>query len=212
MKRKRNIKSPMKTMLIYTASKAEQVYFGQVRKDCRYTNMTVQSVKELKDLPNFIMQAGKERTNGKYSSAWAFFGFSDFENFDVKELEDNVKLAKKKKIHLCWIQPDLNLWIYLHFGLPTNFVSDSTLFEKQLEKSLSGYSLTSEYLSGLGQNLHLVLFSKFSKAILNEKQYNIVSKQKTGIPATNMDKLYLEIHDICGNGDITHNQKTLSKK
>jgi len=212
MKRKRNIKSPMKTMLIYTASKVEQVYFGQVRKDCRYTNMTVKSVKELKDLPNFIMQAARERTKEKYSSVWAFFGFSDFENFDPKEFEENIKLAKKKRIHLCWIQPDLNLWFYLHLSLPNSYVSDSSLFETQLKKPLDGYSLTTEYLSGKGQNLHLVLFSKFSKAILNSKQYNIIARQKTGIPATNMDKLYLEIHDICGNGDITHNQKTLSKK
>ncbi|MDD4082893.1 MAG: RloB domain-containing protein [Sphaerochaetaceae bacterium] len=212
MKRKRNIKSPLKTMLIYTASKVEQVYFGQVRKDCRYTNMTVKSVKELKDFPNFISQAGRERTKGSYSSVWAFFGFSDFENFDPKELEENLKLAKKKKIHLCWIKPNLNLWIYLHLALPTTYVLEDSSFEQQLEKAISGYSLTSEYLSGKGQNLHLVLFSKFSKAILNEKQYNIISRQKTGIPATNIDKLYLEIHDICGNGDITHNQKTLSKK
>ena len=41
MARKRISQKPRETILLVTATEAEALYFSQMRKDCRYSNMTV---------------------------------------------------------------------------------------------------------------------------------------------------------------------------
>ena len=54
MKRKRVNENPRQTLLIVTASQSEALYFSQMRKDCRYTNMSVIWAEEARDLEEFV--------------------------------------------------------------------------------------------------------------------------------------------------------------
>lgn len=211
MKRTRNMMMPKKAMLIYAASEFEAQYFSQVRKDCRYTNLTVMKAKNASSLEKLILKASKARLQGKFDCAWVLFSFADFDlkPADVKQAQE---LADKKRVKLGWTNPSLSLWIYLHFKAPTMVVTEAEMFKNALAKSLEGYDETGEYLSAKGQNLHLGLFTNFSRAVSNSSTYNRICESSFGLQGTNIPDIYSDIREICGNADITHNQKMLSKR
>ena len=77
--RKKNTTEPKQTLLLVCATEAEALYFSQMRKDCRYVNLTVMQAPEgrnddIKDLVDFT---GRQRSRGRFDSAWALFGFDD---------------------------------------------------------------------------------------------------------------------------------------
>src|SRR5690554_4864343 len=130
-RRKKVIEKPRKTFLIVAASEAESLYFSQMRKDCRYTNMTVLWAEEIETLEDLIKFAAKERTKGKFDRTWAVFSFEQMgvDEADVKEMQ---VLANKRKIQLAWTNPDLPLWYLMHLQVPTQVISEGKAIENTL--------------------------------------------------------------------------------
>lgn len=209
MLRKRNPIAPRETMIIVTSNPALAVYFSRVRKDCRYVSLTVEC-QEAKSLEELIKVTAKRRIAGKYSSAWTVFSFNDFglKANDVTALEG---LAKTKKVKLGWTNPSLSLWLFLHLKPISTYVNNASSLDQAIAKVFSGYEETEDYFANEGKELHLRLFSSFSTAVVNASAYNKVCEKATGLAATSFPLLYEDIKEICGEADLSHNQKLLSK-
>lgn len=208
MARKRISQQPRQTILLVTATEAEALYFSQMRKDCRYSNMTVIWEQDCKDLSSLITTAAKMRNSGNYSSVWVVFGFADLKvsSEDVSKL---LVLAEKKKVRLAWNNPSLPLWYLLHLQAPKGFVQDPKMIESALAKQFPSFSSSASYLLGDGMNLHLRLYSAKSKAAVNASSYNSLVAGKLGLAPTNIVAMLNDITEICGLADLTHNQKQL---
>ncbi|MGH0053125.1 MAG: RloB domain-containing protein [Sphaerochaetaceae bacterium] len=208
MARKRISQKPRRTILLVTATEAEALFFSQMRKDCRYANMTVIWEQEYKDLAHLITLAGRMRTKEHYSSVWVAFGLSDL-NLSVQEVKDVMPLAEKKKVRLAWNNPSLPLWYLLHLQAPKGFVKDLDMIEEVLAKQFPSFRGDANYLLNEGLDLHLRLYSAKSKAAVNASSYNALTASQIGLAPTNMVALLNDITDICGLADLTHNQKRL---
>ncbi|MBR5668604.1 MAG: RloB domain-containing protein [Spirochaetales bacterium] len=209
MTRKR-IPTPAKsTILIATANPAVAAYFSRVRKDCRYVNMTVECLNAT-TLEGLIKATGKARIAGKFASAWAIFGLDDF-GIKPEDITAAKPLAEARKVKLGWNLPGFSMWLYIHLKPLNQYISDAASFDQALAKVFPGFKLTADYMTNEGQDIHLRLFSSFSKAINNTNVYNKISEKVNGIPATTFPLLYEDIKNICGEADLSHNQKLLAK-
>ncbi|MBO4393163.1 MAG: RloB domain-containing protein [Spirochaetales bacterium] len=209
MTRKRTPVFPKKTILIATSNTAMVAYFSRVRKDCRYVNMTVQYL-PAENLDELIKATGKARIAGKFASAWALFGLTDF-NFQPADITAAQPLADSRKVKLGWVSPNISMWLFLHLKPLNVYVDNASQFDQALAKVFPGYEPTAEYLTNEGQDIHLRLFSSFSKAILNSSVYNKIAEKKNGVAATSFPLLYEDIKNLCGEADLSHNQKLLAK-
>jgi len=209
MIRKRTPILPKKTILIATADNAMVAYFSRVRKDCRYGNMTVQYI-PADTLDELIKATGKARIAGKFASAWALFSLSEF-NLKPADITAAQSLADSRKVKLGWVSPNLSLWLFLHLKALNVYVDNASQIDQALAKVFPGYEPTAEYLTNEGQDIHLRLFSSFSKAVLNSGDYNKIAEKKTGVAATSFPLLYEDIKELCGEADLSHNQKLLAK-
>ena len=209
MIRKRTPILPKRTILLATSNTAMVAYFSRVRKDCRYVNMTVQYI-PADSLDELIKATGKARIAGKYASAWALFGLTDF-NLKPTDITAAQPLADSRKVKLGWVTPNLSMWLFLHLKPLNVFVENASQFDQALAKVFPGYEPTAEYLTNEGQDIHLRLFSSFSKAILNSSVYNKIAEKKNGVAATSLPLLYEDIKELCGEADLSHNQKLLAK-
>nr|WP_321307971.1 RloB family protein [uncultured Sphaerochaeta sp.] len=208
MARKRISQKPRRTVLVVTATEAEALYFSQMRKDCRYANMTVVWESNYKDLVHLITLAGQMRNKEKYSNVWLVFGLADL-NVSVQDVKNVMPLAEKKKVRLAWNNPSLPLWYLLHLQTPKGFVNDPALIESALSKQFPAFRGDASYLLDEGLDLHLKLYSAKSKAAVNASSYNALVASQVGLAPTNMVALLNDITDICGLADLTHNQKRL---
>ena len=208
MARKRISQKPRRTVLVVTATEAEALYFSQMRKDCRYANMTVVWESNYKDLVHLITLAGQMRNKEKYSNVWLVFGLADL-NVSVQDVKNVMPLAEKKKVRLAWNNPSLPLWYLLHLQTPKGFVNDPALIESALSKQFPAFRGDASYLLEEGLDLHLKLYSAKSKAAVNASSYNALVASQVGLAPTNMVALLNDITDICGLADLTHNQKRL---
>ena len=209
MIRKRNPILPKKTILIATSNAAIATYFSRVRKDCRYVNMTVEYF-PADSLEGLIKATGKARIAGKFASAWAVFGLDDF-GLAISDVATAQEFADSKKVKLGWTSPNLSMWLFLHLNSLNVYVENASSFDQALAKVFPGYEPTAEYFANEGQEIHIRLFSSFSKAILNSSTYNKIAEKKNGIAATSFPLLYEDIKEYCGEADLSHNQKLLSK-
>lgn len=209
MNRKRTPIFPKKTILIATSNAAMAAYFSRVRKDCRYVNMTVQLL-TADNLDELIKATGKARIAGKFASAWALFGLTDF-NLKPADIIAAQPLAESRKVKLGWVSPNISMWLFLHLKELNMYVDNAAQFDMALSKVFPGYEPTAEFFTNEGQDLHLRLFSSFSSAVLNAGIYNKIAEKKNGIAATSFPLLYEDIKDLCGEADLTHNQKLLAK-
>lgn len=212
MKRKKINENPRKTLLVFTASEAESLYFSQMRKDCRYTNMTVMWDPAVANLEDLIKAAAKERTKGKFDSVWCLFGFGDL-GVDAAQVREAVALAEKKKIQLAWTSPGISLWYLLHLQAPRMPIGDVKVVESSLSGVFPKFNASAGYLLNEGASLHLKLFSAKAQAVVNAGNYNAIAQQRNGgLAPVNMTKLLNEISDICGTADMSHNQKLIGLK
>ncbi|MFA5569962.1 MAG: RloB family protein [Sphaerochaetaceae bacterium] len=212
MKRKKRSEKPRKTILIVTANEAESLYFSQMRKDSRYTNMTVIWDEEATGVEDLIKRAAKERTRQKYDSQWVVFSFEDF-GMSATEFKEVEMIAKKRKVQLAWANPSFSLWYLLHLTSPKSFVQSSELIDRELAKVLPQFDSSAEYLLSEGANLHLKLFPAKAQAVVNASQYNERTiRDAGGIAPVSMTKLLNDISTICGNADMTYNQKMIGIK
>lgn len=203
--RKRNSTASMRTLLIVTATEAEAIFFSQMRKDCRFVNLTVvnSNSTSLKNLINFT---ARERSRKKYDVAYALFGFDDV-NTNIEEVKEAEETCRTRRINLCYFNPSFELWIYLHLGKPQSFVANPAAFTKELENKIPGYSMSADYLLTKGLNFHMMLFPKHAQADMNARDYNRIAVQATGFKASTMPELNAAITDICGQADMSHNTK-----
>jgi len=208
MARKKISIKPRRTILIVTATEAEALYFSQMRKDCRYSNLTVLWAQEFNDLEHLITLASRHRNTGNYSVVWVLFGFADL-GITPMEVKQQIRFAKKKKVGLAWTNPAMPIWYLLHLQPPRGFIGEKTLIETALEKSFPGFSSGASYLLTDGMYLHLKLYPAKAKASLNANAYNRLVERDLGLPAISLVPLLNDITDICGLADLTHNQKQL---
>jgi hypothetical protein len=211
MARKRIKEEPRKTILIVTATEAEALYFSQMRKDCRFSNMTVQWVDRFKDLQDLVMISSRLRNAGNYANAWVVFGLANL-GVTPAQVKELLPLAKKKKVRLAWTNPSFPLWYLLHLQTPRAFVEDANAINKALATPIAGFSDDANYLLTDGLNLHLKLYPYKSRAAVNASNYNGLVEARLGLPATNLVTLFNDITDVCGLADLTHNQKQLGMK
>ena len=212
MKRKKINENPRRTLLVVTATEAESLYFSQMRKDCRYTNMTVLWADEAVTLEDLIKRAAQERTKGKFDSTWCVFGFSAM-GVTPDQMREAIAFSAKKKIQLAWTNPGIALWYLLHLQAPRMPITDERVVDSTLGGVFPQFSSTADYLMTAGSSLHLKLFPAKAQAVVNAGNYNSLAQQRTGgIPPVHMTKLLNEISDICGNADMSHNQKLIGLK
>jgi len=212
MQRKRVNQNPKKTLLIVTASEAESLYFSQMRKDCRYTNLSVRWAEGVQSIEELITAAAKFRTAGKFDSTWCVFNFADL-HISAEHVRSAMVIANKKKVNLVWNNPGLPLWYLLHIQPPKALIKDIATIEKVLDGHFPKFSSGADYLLTAGGSLHLKLFPMKAQAVVNAGAYNsLVERQIGGLPATNMTKLLNEITEYCGLADVSHNQKLIGLK
>lgn len=203
--RKRNSTESRRTLLLVTATEAEALFFSQMRKDCRYGNLTVVCA-GAKDLKHLISCTTKEKNRKKYDVAFALFGFDDV-NTNTEEVRAAEEVCAGKRIQLCYFNPGFSLWLYLHLGKPQRFIADASVFEGEVSKAIPGLEWTPEYLLTDGLNLHMKLFPRHSLADQNARDYNKLAIQATGEKATTMPELNKMITEVCGQADMSHNTK-----
>lgn len=206
--RKKNTTEPKRMLLLVCATEAEALYFSQMRKDCRYVNLTVLQAPEgsAKDLQSLLDWTGRQRSKGRFDSAWALFGFDDVST-DADSVKSMEEYAEKKKVRMLYFNPSFELWFILHLGAPTAFMSNITPFKDKLKTAIPGYEFTPEYFLTNGLNLHIKLFPRHSAADLNARNYNSLALSATGLKATTMPDFNENLTEICGLADMSHNQK-----
>ena len=86
--RKRKSTPSMGTLLLVTATEAEAIFFSQMRKDCRFANLTVM-YSGAKTLHEHIAFTSKAKFKNRFDNAYALFGFDDVNTTisEVKEAE-----------------------------------------------------------------------------------------------------------------------------
>lgn len=208
MARKKISNKPRRTILIVTATEAEALYFSQMRKDCRYSNLTVLWEQEFKDLEHLINLASRYRNTGNYSVVWVLFGLADL-SITPSQVKMQIPFAKKKKVGLAWTNPAMPIWYLLHLQTPRGYVGETALISSALEKALPGFTSDASYLLTEGMYLHLKLYPAKAKASLNANAYNRLVEKDLGLAAISLVPLLNDITDICGLADLTHNQKQL---
>ncbi len=206
--RKKNNLLPKGTLLVATATEAEALFFSQMRKDCRFTNMNVEHV-DAKNLEDFITKVGRIKSRNHFDEAFAVFGFDDLAT-NAEEVKTVKEMADKKKVGLAFFNPSFDLWIYLHLAEPKSFVNDKNIFVNALSSKLAEYEFSEKYLLSKGLNLHMQLFPRHAMADLAARNYNNVAKVATGLEATTMPELNKAINEICGQADMSHNTKVFN--
>lgn len=203
--RKRNSTESRKTLLLVTATEAEALYFSQMRKDCRYSNLSVvnSNARNLKELIKF---AAREKNRNRYDVTFILFGFDDL-GVTMEEVKEAEVTCQSRRIQLCYFNPGFYLWLYCHFGRPNSFISDSSVLEAEVKKAIPGIEMTPKYLLTDGLNLHMRLFPRHSVADQNARDYNTIAIQATGEKATTMPELNMTITEVCGQADMSHNTK-----
>ncbi len=211
MIRKKVNTTPKKTILIVTSTESESLYFSQMRKDCRYTNLTVLWGDEANTIEDLVKIASKERIKGHYDSVWVTLSLQEL-HITVDQVKEIHEFASKKKVKLAWNNPDISLWYLLHLQTPRLPITDVSVIEMSLKGIFPSFSKDPSYLLDQGANLHLKLFGNKAQAVVNASNYNTIAKQRLGLEPVNMAKLLNDITIYCGNADITHNQKLIGMK
>ena len=205
--RKKNITEAKGTILLVTATRAEAIYFSQMRKDCRYMNLTVMYSGGVKNLKELVDKAAQRRLNGRYQKVWALFGFDEVNTSVDEVLEMQNDYALRKKVHLCYFNPCFELWFALHVNANMSYESDPEHIREMVRKAISGFEMSEEYLLTKGLNLHLMLFPRHAFADLAARKMNESEKFRLGADVTTMPQFDDDLTEICGKADMSHNQK-----
>ncbi len=206
--RKRKNLAPRKTMLIIGASEKEALFFSQVRKDARYSNLSVEWAGGEKDLEKLISLASRSRTHGKFNEVWLVFSFEDL-NVDSQTVKDLIPIAEKKRVHLCWSNPGINLWYLFHFRGANGLITDSSSINRVIQKELPNFEDTATYLRTEGIDFYNKICVKDNEANRNSRIYNEAVESVLGLPAINYIDLHLAIIENCGAANFTQNQRTI---
>ncbi|MDC7246477.1 MAG: RloB domain-containing protein [Sphaerochaetaceae bacterium] len=212
MRRKKKNEAPRKTLLIVTSTESESLYFSQMRKDCRYTNMSVLWAQEAQTLEDIIKFASRERIKGHFDSVWCTLSFQKT-GITPQNVREYQQFALKKKVNLAWNNPDISLWYLLHLQSPRLPISDTKVIESSLKGVFPQFTSEPSYLLKEGMNLHLKLFNAKAQAVVNGSAYNkLVEGRMDNLEPVHMTRLLNDITTFCGNADMSHNQKLIGLK
>ncbi len=212
MPRKRNFKEPRSPLLVLTAGEDEALFFSQMRRDCRYSNMRVfQKSGESKSLVEMIREAGKLRLEHGLGTAWCIFNPHDIE-LNPKELAESRDLAAKKRVALAYTNPGIEFWYYLHFAIPdTPFRSREDAAEA-LQRYIPDFRLGPKYLREQGSDLYMKLFTNKAQAVLHANRFNMLFGDRVGLSGPRLDysctipKFLNDVSDLCGKCFIAKGQ------
>lgn len=208
IKRKRKSKAPRKTMLIVCASEKESLFFSQVRKDARYSNLSVEWAKDVSSLEKLITFAARAKSRNKYNEVWLVFSFEDLK-IDVSDVKELIPVAEKKKVNLCWSNPGISLWYLFHFRSANGLIKDSQSIVKAIKKEIPDFEDSSKYLRTIGLDFYQKICVKDNDANRNARIYNDAVSSVLGLPAINYIDLHLAIIENCGKANFTQNQRTI---
>lgn len=206
--RKRKNQSPRKTMLILSASEKEALFFSQVRKDARYSNLSVEWAGGETSLEKLISLASRKRTQGKFNEVWLVFSFADLA-LDVETVKQFIPVAKKKRVHLCWSNPGINLWYLFHFRGANGLITDEASIDRVIQKEIPEFKNTPKYLRTEGLDFYQRICVKDNEANRNARLYNEAVESVLGLPAINYIELHLAIIENCGAANFAQNQRTI---
>lgn len=210
--RKRNYKSTRSDILIMTAGEDEALFFSQMRRDCRYSNLTVRNIDDSIDsLEKMIKLTARMKKDEDFDQAWCLFNPDDLEisPYDVYEC---TKIAESKKISLAHSNPGIELWYYLHFAIPQMPFVTREKAAQALRTFVPDYRIGSRYLKEVNKELYLTLFPQKAQAFINANKYNMRfgdTVQAGNIKldyACTIPKMLQEITDVCGKCFITRGQ------
>lgn len=204
--RKRVRVVPKETMLLVCATESESIFFSQMRKDCRYSNLTIITAPANSSLDKFIEFAGRAKNRGKFSVCWAAFGLNDL-NTDVDSVIDRLEIAERKKVNLLHFNPSFDLYFLLHSERPAKFISSADKIKNKVASLHDGYELTPEYFLTKGLNINFEIYPKLAEADKNARDYNDDVEFETGLIATALPAFFDSLKNVCGKADMSHNQK-----
>lgn len=198
--RKKNKIDTKGSMLLLTATEAETVFFNQFRKDCRYSNLTVQKSSST-NLEKMVSEAGSLRNKGKYTSVWCLFGLDDVSATieDVARVEES---AGKKRVNLLYFDPSFDLYFALFEMTPRKILTKDEL-ERRCQASFEKYALTKEYFLKDGLNLNFRIYPRLAVADQNARTYNDICELDTGFKATTLSSFLDDLKTVCGKADMS---------
>jgi len=208
IKRKRKSEAPRKTMLIVCASEKEALFFSQVRKDARYSNLSVKWANGVSNLEKLITYASREKTRNKFNEVWLVFSFEDL-NIGVTDVKELMPIAERKKVNLCWSNPGISLWYLFHFRSANGLIKDSESIINAIKKEIPDFEDTPKYLRTVGLNFYQKICVKDNEANRNARSYNEAVEPILGLSAINYINLHLAIIENCGKANFTQNQRTI---
>lgn len=206
--RKKNKKDIKRPMVIVTSSDIISTYFSQMRKDCRYDNLTITLVKA-KTLKELLTQTARVKNAGKFKMAYAVFSTSQFSDATTENILNAEKAYEPRHIGLAYAAHSIMLYWALHFKSLTGD-EDANALNEVITRYVPSFKRSAEFLQGEGVNFHLMLFPKKAIAAANANALNSSYRLRNGIDAINFTKLLNTISDYCGEADIVKNQKTIA--
>ncbi len=204
--RKRNRVEAKETMLLVCAKEAEAIFFSQMRKDCRYSNLTVVAAPSSMPLEKLLDYAGKLRNRGKYTSCWVAFGLDDV-SAALEDVENAEEYAAKKKLRMLYFEPSFDLYFLMFLARPKAYIGSPEEVRDSVRKSIADYELSSSYFLTKGINLNFSLYPKLAEADRNARDYNELVSFEKGYDATSLPAFFDDLKTVCGKADMSHNQK-----
>lgn len=198
--RKKNKIEAKGCMLMLCRTEAETIFFNQLRKDCRYQNLTV--LKSTSDvLDKMLSEAGRLRKNGMYDSVWCVFALDEV-GLEREALAEAEKCAERKRIKLLYFDPSFELYFALFEMAPRKLMTKEDLL-KRCVASFPSFELSQKYLLTEGGNLNFRIYPRLAVADQNARTYNDISELELGFKATSMPLFFDDLKKVCGKADMS---------
>ncbi len=198
--RKKNKINAKLSMLMLCATEAETIFFNQLRKDCRYQNLTV--LKSSSNvLDKMLSEAGSLKKKEKFDSVWCVFGLDEV-GLSLEAVAEAEKTAEKKKVKLLYFNPSFELYFALFEMTPRKLMTKEELL-KRCTASFPSFELGQKYLLTEGLNLNFKIYPRLAVADQNARTYNDISELETGFKATSMPLFFDDLKEVCGKADMS---------
>lgn len=198
--RKKNKVEAKGSMLMLCATEAEAIFFSQLRKDCRYSNLTVHKA-SANNLDKLLSEAGALRNRGKYTSVWCVFGLDDV-SATIEDVARSEETAEKKKVRMLYFAPSFELYFALFETSPRKISTKEELL-KRVQASFPGFELSSKYFLTDGLNINFKIYPRLAVADQNARTYNDMSEMDTGFKATTLSDFLDDMKAVCGKANMS---------
>lgn len=189
-------------LLIVTHSAFEGAYFNQMRKDLRYSTMSINTPDKDLDWKAFIDYAARERIRGKYQAVYAVMGALEA-GLNTDDIDSAVEYAEKKSVGLLYFVPSFSLYFVLFNEVPK---AGENIQERAYEL-YDGLEETLLYLNGKGKDLNQRIYPRLLEAERNAERLNDESLDRYGYRATSLPEFLVDIKRILGKGDMSQAKK-----